>query len=234
LLFFINAGTLNRIKSNIRLKHWNFGCEVLIFAMANRSHLYVLSADPAITAESELTINGLSEFNYNIPRAHFIFATSNPYVRQSFLFDGKLAIVADYAKGKERLMRILELLDATGKMDNPQQFHTAVEETKQFLSLPENQGTHVLLEAGEIFALSANDMPEMEKDCLEWSEAMALFGKRLDELLAFNIKPSDFFAHDWIVNDKQFGLLKHATENWEESWGIDWWSNVLYYSFNNK
>ncbi len=202
--------------------------------MANRSHLYVLSSDPKTTPRTELVINGLTEFNYNIPYAQFIFTSHNGYVHSSFLFDGKLAIIADYAKGKERLIHLLELLDASGQLKNHEQFHIEVEKTKAFLSLPENQGTHVLLEAGEIFALSANDMPEMEKDCVEWLAAMTRFGKRVDELLNLNINPPDLFSHDWIVNDKDFGILKNASETWEESWGIDWWTNILYYSFNNK
>jgi hypothetical protein len=190
--------------------------------MANRSYLYTIPGIPPDNGPTPKPIRGLSEWSWDVPISHLLMVGENTTVCPSALWEPRIGIVGEFEKGKNLLLRFLRHLQSSGKMSKPDAYAAAVDETARFLSLAENRSTHVLLEAGEIFALS-DDPPE------QLAEDYATFriGPLVRDVSIVLKTPAPMIfgpgSKDW-VND--------LVNDWEETLGIGNWTNTLFQSFD--
>jgi hypothetical protein len=172
--------------------------------MANRSYVYSVDTRPE-PGKQPSPIRSLSEFNWDIPLAHKILASQAPSRCQSVIWEEhRIGVVADYAGGVERL---LKFLDAVGVKDKA--FEDAVAETRQVLD--KHRGKYLLVEAGEIYDLSGNDLAD---ECERLLAELPLVAKRVDGAIAGAEK-------DWLAE---------VAAEWEEKLGL-YWADVLYFDF---
>ena len=154
--------------------------------MANRSYIYGLKNG---------RYTSIGEYPYFIPYAFKLLAGFDPEPVESALFDPKVGIKADFAKGKEALYYILDFLAATKQMADHEEFEAFVAETKAFLDPIDAE--HIVLENGEIYSLYTDDNGEY------------LSAEGLEEVNVRECK-SCFFRGEEIGLIKEFGL--HPTQ----------------------
>ena len=194
--------------------------------MANRSYIYALKGDKHIS---------LSEFNYFIPHAFRILAGFDNKVVESHIFDGVVAIEADFNKGREELYRFLDLLAATNEMTDQEEFLEAVNQTKAFLDPID--ADRILLENGEIYMLHQKaDGEYLEVDEIEdLNESCRNDYSLTGEELAFlqKVGPERLFHYDNEKYLKLYDWVLEQKEDWRKDLGIEFWSDVLYFQFTS-
>jgi hypothetical protein len=179
--------------------------------MANRSYVYSVDAVPT-KEQNPKPIRSLSEYNWDIPLAHKILASGAPRRCQSAIWEKhEIAIVGDYAVGKDRLIRFLDALAASGRMAKKDDFSAAVKETKEVLASEKHAGKLILLEAGEIFDMSGEGLVE---GCDALVEEISGLAKRVDD----------------AITGQNEALLRKVAEGWEKDLGL-YWADVLYFDF---
>jgi hypothetical protein len=118
--------------------------------MANRCSLYAVDFAPSEGTKAKPLL--LAEHAYDIPLAFKLLVSASPQISPSLDWpdEGEVAILGELAQGRERLFAFLDQL--TNPLAQP-----LVEETKAFLTHPERQLSHILLEPFDIFQMTGPD-----------------------------------------------------------------------------
>ncbi|WP_294822463.1 hypothetical protein [uncultured Flavobacterium sp.] len=197
--------------------------------MANRSYIYALQ-DGRYTS--------IGEYPYGIPYAYRILAGFNPEPVDSALFDPKVGIRADFAKGKEALYFILDFLAETGQMANQQEYEAFVKETKAFLDPVDAE--HTQLENGEIYSLYTDDNDNylsaegLEEVNVRENKSCFFRGEEIDVIRQYQIQPSQIFN---LENEQLRDILASVIilkDEWKSRLAEGCWRDVLYFQFNYK
>jgi hypothetical protein len=199
--------------------------------MANRSYLYSSNLVPSPeVGKSELRMNGISEWNYDIPLAFKILLSGKPRKCRSSIWEvpEEIAIVGDYDQGVDRLLLFLD------RVPLPQMMPLK-EEARRFLTDGANKSRYFVLECGEIFEL--DDKPLVEQNNLLLAEIHNL-GPVIESALAdlsltqpTGPKPAGFFSR--LFGTKQPLPKKKDPAKVIDSLGLGNWSNVLYFDLRN-
>tara|TARA_Y100001968_G_scaffold327525_1_gene372747 strand:+ start:2085 stop:2963 length:879 start_codon:yes stop_codon:yes gene_type:complete len=177
--------------------------------MANRSYLYSTNFMPG-TPEwfNSKPLRSISEWPWEVPLSYKLLLCANPKAVLSSIWDGseKTALVSDYKEGVKYLKAYLERL--------PEDAQPIITETLGFLNDPENMREYLILEASEIY--------DMESEGFEESN-----NKLLAELnvIRNNINTLDIptvSTDGYDPEDNYVGI------------GLDNWSNILYFQFNDS
>lgn len=117
--------------------------------MANRSYLYASDFIPGQPDGQGRKLVGLSEWRYDIPLVFKLLASGRPQLCPSLIGGdhGDIAIVGDYAAGLSALEAFLARLQYP-----PAQ--RLVNEALEFLHAPEQRARYLVLEPGELFAMT--------------------------------------------------------------------------------
>ncbi len=192
--------------------------------MANRSYLYALDFTPnERTLSNEDVITGVSECgicntDFCIPFIFEILMSEKPELCKSLIFDCPFpaAIVADFAKGKEKLFNFFNKLSQLNIYEETV-LSAYTEEAKKYLEGLDRK--YFLLEPLEIFGLADSDN-EIKKD-------LQRFHRHLQE-------------HESVVSKFLNNLQKEKkdklqSENELQEIGLGgYWSEHLYFSFKSN
>ena len=222
--------------------------------MANRSYLYALDFDRTKgTREKGEKIFGLSEYPYSIPLSYKILVSQDSKNSYSINWDYEhpIAIQGNFEKGKQKLVEFLSKLENENIFDKSE-LEKQISETKEFLN--EHKLANIILECGEIYEMGNEELEEQNRKLLE--EEILKIDEKLEEVIAdfkqekMNIlnlrseiiklsKPRSFFQK-LFSSDKtsEIQKLEETVKNKEqEMWntlGINYWSDVLYFHFDNE
>jgi len=197
--------------------------------MANRSYIY---------AQKDGRYTSLGEYPYGIPYVYRILAGFNPEPAESALFDPKVGIRADFAKGKEALYFILDFLAKTKQMADHEEFEAFVAETKAFLNPIDAEYTQ--LENGEIYSLytdaegnyfSAEGLEEVND---RESKSCFFRGEEIDVIRQYDIRPEHIFNLENETLKDILAAVIALKDEWKKRLAENCWSNILYYQFNYK
>lgn len=188
--------------------------------MANRSYLYSCDYVPGGTEQQKALI-GISEWNYDIPLVFKLLASGSPQLCKSSIWDmdEKIAIVSSYEEGVGNLISFLDKIDSD-------MTKSLADEAKAFLRNEKNRSRYFILECGEIFDMS-------EEDIFSQNEALLKDLKNIDQTAAQVIdalapKQKSFLQRMFSRTDKASEINPSEVIN---SLGLGNWSNILYYRF---
>ena len=187
--------------------------------MANRSYLYSINAKPT-TDNSNNKIIGLSEWNYLVPLSHQILLSGKPQKCRSVIWEGdeNIAIVGDYGEGLQKFE-----LFCTQLTSIQTDFTPVCQEALEFLRRPANKQAFFLLEAGEIFMMSDDDLA---------TQSEALFQSILDVEKEIALLLEKLKAQTSNPSTKHLSKTEQNQMMYE--FGLDNWSNVLYFDFGER
>jgi hypothetical protein len=179
--------------------------------MANRSYLYSVGSDAA----GKRKVCGLSEYGYAIPLSYKILASQDPKISESIIWEYKapIAIKGDFYKGRQKLFDFLaELM----KMDifDVSILKGQIKTTKEFLLNKSHENKSIILECGEVLAMKGNGKIEDHNRMLFDDE----------------IKNIDVIMENYLKRIETIGKSKGGEVEALRMLGIDYWSDVLYYS----
>lgn len=145
--------------------------------MANKSYLYTTNDLTAIGGAFKKT--GLSEYEYDVSFLYGLMVSYDSKIIASKLFDGSLAIVADFEKGKQVVIRYLKMVRALAVDYMYDDFEDFVDNTISFLNSRTDK--YVVLELHELYDLT----PEEEREAYEeFIETETQDRKAVEEILA--------------------------------------------------
>ncbi|MEO3874038.1 hypothetical protein ABGB18_34965 [Nonomuraea sp. B12E4] len=174
--------------------------------MANRSYLY--SADSLPTPENlPKPVRCVSEHNWSIPLAHKILVGRETTVVPSMIWNPRIGIAADFARGAELLGDLLRVV-GQGLADD--EFTACVD--KAMAHLDKQRGKFFLLETGEIVSLSGGDPEEAVRD-----------------LVTHDIPDAVAQAEAALAGDNEEWLTS-VRAKWQEHFA-SFYSEWLYFSF---
>lgn len=181
--------------------------------MANRSYLYSVDKIPS-PANKNISIKGLSEWNYAIPLSFLTLVSGNTQLCHSIIFESseKVSLIGDYKEGLENVKKLFSLF-RENDLEESQEFEKLVGKTLEFLDSEKHKQKYILLEQTELLM--------MDGDITQEEAAKALQDLRTIKQAIDN---SDFVGLNVFLG----GNLK---KQWREILGIDNWSDVLYYHF---
>ncbi|HSQ58284.1 MAG TPA: hypothetical protein VLM40_21355 [Gemmata sp.] len=200
--------------------------------MANRSYLYSSQVVPSPETKLGATgLNGISEWNYDIPVTFKILLSSNPRKCRSSIWEvpDEIAIAGDYDPGVERLLKFLDRISIP-------EVTPLKEEARSFLTDSANKGHYFVLECGELFEMEDEPLSEQNESLLEeiqnidrvMDDAIA----KLPKSAPTPPKSGGFFSR--LLGKKPPSTEKQATEDTLCSLGLGHWSNILYYDLRKK
>lgn len=216
--------------------------------MANRSYLYSLTNQPKSYYDRPDSINGLSEWAYEVPLAYKILMSGNPQRCASLISDGfdeeeektpLYAITADFDVGFQRLLKFKSIVEPLifAEDDGIQQ-----EINEGFNYLTESRLPYLLLETIELEIMCTNDKDELRENVDKDIELIKLVGKAVDALpedseqarevlkLAATTKQDNVFSVFYGIELNE----KFDYSECIQSMGLGYWYNELYYSLWNK
>lgn len=221
--------------------------------MANRSYLYSIDFDRTLGERKPgEKIFGLSEYPYSIPLSYKILVSQDSKISESinWNYEHPIAIQGDFEKGKNRLLDFLKQLQIENLFDK-EELEQQTKETLTFLN--DHQLKNIILECGEIYDMDDRALEDQNKDL--YNEDIAKIENHINTILndfrnmnktvqdlkneiSALSKPKGFFSRV-ISSDnstKIQGLEKKIKEIEEEKWnmlGINYWSDILYFHFEN-
>ncbi len=186
--------------------------------MANRSYLFAIDFDRTKEERKKGDkIFGLSEYPYSIPLSYKILISQDTKISNSINWDYEhpIAIQGDFEKGKQKLLDFLTKLEKEELFDNAE-LEKQINETRDFLN--SHQLKNIILECGEIYQMGCEKLEEQNQE---------LF----NDILNIESQIKQYLKDFREMN-------KNKTEDTEqEMWnmlGINYWSEVLYYHFDNE
>ena len=194
--------------------------------MANRSYIYAIKDSKPIS---------LGECPYFIPYAYMILAAYENETIESYLYDKLVGIRANFNRGKDALIYLIDYLVETKAMDDPEIFEEQVDATKKFIAKIDANFT--LLENGEIYALYQNkegeylDGPGLERVNSYACEDYKWIGEDIEFIKKLKLTPLQFFNCKDEAFLKQYKWVFDLKSNWKKEFGLDSWRNILYYQF---
>lgn len=187
--------------------------------MANRSYLFAFDE---FENGAPLKPRGVHEWNYDIPISHLLLMSGRPRAYRSCIWNAKVAIVADYEAGVDRMLRFMRALEASGKLTDLEEFAKALREAEEFLCAPKPRGRFFLLEPGEIFMMEKG-LPEALNTKLVESR-IPTHTKAVDALLAKPVARLFSSAPTWLAD---------VRKDWQRSaLGLKYFSDVLYFKLD--
>ena len=222
--------------------------------MANRSYLYAVDFDRTKgKRKEEEKIFGLSEYPYSIPLSFKILVSQSPKASHSIIWEYEypIAIQGNFERGKQRLVDFLSNLSNENIFEkNELDKQTAA--TVEFLN--KHKLENIFLECGEIYEMGNDELGEQNNTLFE--EEILKIEEKIEEYtndfkrMKFNIskikseitelsKPRGFLSKLFSSDNAQKIIeLEEKVKNEEqEMWnilGINYWSDVLYWHFDNK
>jgi hypothetical protein len=197
--------------------------------MANRSYIYGLKNG---------RYTSIGEYPYFIPYAFKVLAGFDPEPVESALFDPKVGIKADFAKGKEALYYILDFLSSTKQMTDQKEFEAFVAETKAFLDPIDAE--HIILENGEIYSLYTDDNGEYLSaeglEAVNVKECKTCFfrGEEVDVIKQYKVQPSHIFNLENETLKDILASIIILKDEWKKRLAEGCWRDILYFQFNYK
>ena len=222
--------------------------------MANRSYLYAIDFDRAKgKRKDEEKIFGLSEYSYSIPLSFKILVSQSPKISHSIIweYEHPIAIQGNFERGEKRFVDFLNNLSNENIFEKSE-LQKQIAETIDFLS--KHKLENIFLECGEIYEMGNDELEEQNKAFLEEDilkieqkieEYMNDFRKmksniskiksEITELSKPKSSLTKLFSPD---NSPKIRELEEKVKNEEqEMWnilGINYWSDILYWHFENK
>jgi len=222
--------------------------------MANRSYLYSIDFDRTKGERKDgEKIFGLSEYSYSIPLSYKILVSQDSKVSNSINWDYEhpIAIQGSFEKGKLELLDFLERLQGENIFDRTE-LNNQINETKEFLN--NHQLQNIILECGEIYEMGDGELEDQNKELFEkdilniesqkkeylndFKSMNTTIEKLKKEILDLS-KPKGFlsklFFSDNSTNVQE--LEKKIKNTEQEMWnmlGVNYWSDVLYFHFDNE
>ena len=222
--------------------------------MANRSYLYSIDFDRAEgKRKDEEKIFGLSEYSYSIPLSFKILVSQSPKISHSIIweYEHPIAIQGNFERGKKRLVDFLNNLSNENIFEKSE-LQKQIAETIDFLS--KHKLENIFLECGEIYEMGNDELKEQNKTFLE--EDILKIEQKIEEYtndfrkMKSNIskmkseitelsKPKNFltklFSPDNSTKIRELeGKVKNEEQEMWNSLGINYWSDILYWHFENK
>lgn len=181
--------------------------------MANRSYLYTADTIPGY-GPSPGRVEDLSEWNWRVPILHRVLLTGSPKLCHSTIWESPmLAIACDYDTGVANLERFFAALPQTDEV----RAHAA--QALEVLKDPARRRNHLLLEAGEIVALSIGADPD--EDYHAWATEIS---DGVDRELAEIGTIDDWLAYAATIDPSEL----------DEATGAGYWPRVTYFSHTVK
>jgi len=193
--------------------------------MANRSYLYATNSykDEAGTPLYK-DIVGISEYGYDIPIAYKLLLSANPTIVRSSIWDlsGDIAILSPFDEGVNRLSAFLDRIDIPhidGLKKNSLEF------------LEKHRRKYFLLECGEIFDMEDEDLEPQNRRLLnniasldsEIDACLAKVGAEVEAEIQRMGSSDQFLSAEYKNLSAEFRLGIREL-------GLEYWSDVLYYS----
>lgn len=222
--------------------------------MANRSYLYSIDFDRTQKERDKEKIFGLSECNYSLPLSYQILASQDSKVSLSinWEYEQPIAIQGDFEKGKQKLLSFLDELSKTDLFELSE-LQEKIDNTKKFLN--EHALKYIILECGELYELMEEDLELEEfnqrlyeseilliddqiKTVIDHLKEIKSHIAQLEEDIAVISKPKGLLAMLFKSRFKKGidELQRQISHHKEEMWrlvGIDYWSDILYFHFDN-
>jgi len=222
--------------------------------MANRSYLYSIdfNATKGERKNGE-KIFGLSEYAYYIPLSFKILVSQDAQVSNSIIWDNEhpIAIQGNFEKGKRKLLDFLAQLQ-NKKFFNRTELNKQITETLEFLN--SHQLQNIILENGEIYDMLEKKIEDQNKQFfkeeimnidsqidiyLNQFETMSANIKILKKEISDLSKPKGFLSNLLSAYNsvKVEALEKKIKDINLEMWnmlGINSWSDILYFDFDNE
>ena len=222
--------------------------------MANRSYLYNIDFNTFERPKTdEDIILSVSEYAYEIPLVYKILVSIIPASTKSILWDYEhpIAISGDAANGRWRLFRFLDRLKGMDLYD--MSFLTEeIEKTKQFFTDSKFKSNYFQLECGELYEMSDKPLEKQNqnllKEMVEIDKTIDAFVKKVKainfEIDALQFQYEAMTKKTWfrksrpvLSNSKRIEIQK-TIENKKllkrSLLGIDNWSSVLYFQFDQN
>lgn len=191
--------------------------------MANRSYLYSCDYVPGESGQVKI-LTGISEWNYDIPLVFKLLASGSPQLCKSSIWemDEKVAIVSSYEEGLGKLISFLDKIDSDLTKN-------LADEAKAFLRNEKNKSRYFVLECGEIFDMSGEDIFSQNEALLKALRNLEQATAQVIDALA--PKQKSFLQRVFSKTDKASEFNQNEVVS---SLGLGNWSNILYYSFNKS
>lgn len=194
--------------------------------MESRCYLYAVKGNWRSWKESKII--ALGKFRNRVPLSYKILCAYGNGGCNSFITGNKTAIVANYNRGREHLLWLLDYLSSSPHFISDSKFLGQVEETKKiFNTLDAN---FILLESEEIYQLnSKKSKPEQLNETA--TAAYTKIGEtlirlkedkftRLEKILKIQAK---------IINE----LINLDGSDYQKEMGIDGWENIVFFEFDS-
>jgi len=222
--------------------------------MANRSYLYSIDFDRTKGERKDgEKIFGLSEYSYSIPLSYKILVSQDSKISNSINWDYErpIAIQGSFEKGKLELLDFLERLQGENIFDRTE-LHKQINETKDFLN--NHQLQNIILECGEIYEMGDGELEDQNKELFE-KDILNIESQKKESLNDFKSmnttieklkkeildlsKPKGFLSKLFFSDNstKVQELEKKIKNTEQEMWnmlGVNYWSDVLYFHFDNE
>ncbi len=217
--------------------------------LANRSYLYALDNRPTSYSDRPDSIEGLSEWAYDVPFVYYLLLSGEPSLCASLLSDGfeedepdqptrLYALSGDFATGLERLRKFSAALSSAAPASSTQ-LREAISEALQFLEA--HQDKYFLLETIELDSMSAASADELREYAEAHLESAKETGAAVDALCRFS------FMSGWLLKravqsgEGKFAPFKglRLTDDFDHRdadrvLGMGEWSEVLYFAPSDK
>ena len=222
--------------------------------MANRSYLYSIDFDRAKgERKAGEKILGLSEYSYSIPLSYKILVSQDSKISKSINWDYEhpIAIQGNYIKGKQRLLDFLMKLQSENLFETLE-LEKQINETRTFLN--SHQLENIILECGEIYEMGDGELEDQNKELFDEDivKIESQITEYLNDFRSMNetvqnlkneisdlSKPKGFlsklFSSDNSTKIKE--LEKKIINIEQEKWnmlGVNYWSDILYFHFDNE
>jgi hypothetical protein len=222
--------------------------------MANRSYLYSIDFDRTKgERKAGEKILGLSEYSYSIPLSYKILVSQDSKISKSINWDYEhpIAIQGNFIKGKQKLLDFLMKLQSENLFDTLE-LEKQINETRTFLN--SHQLENIILECGEIYEMGDRELEDQNKELFDedivkiesqiteylndfksMNETVQNLKNEISDLSKSKGFLSKIFSSDNSTKIKE--LEKKIINIEQEKWnmlGVNYWSDILYFHFDNE
>lgn len=222
--------------------------------MSNRSYLFAIDFDRTKSERKPgEKIYGLSECANLIPLSYLILVSQDSKISNSinWNYEHPIAIQGNFEKGKNRLLDFLKELQNEELFDKLE-LEKQINETQTFLNSHKLQ--NIILECGEIYEMKEEELEIQNKELFEDAilnieseiyeylndfRCMNKLVQKLKNEISHLSKPKGFLSRIYSSdNSTKIQDLEQEIKNIEEEkWdmlGVNYWSDILYFHFNNE
>ena len=197
--------------------------------MANRSYLFSCDTLPELEKQS-IVGTGISEWNYALPLVFKLLLSGNPRVCASAIWETSdvIGIAGEYDAGMNALNAFFEQLRPLHP-DAP----ALIDEARAFLTNSAQKRRYFLLECGELYVMTDEDLETQNQRTLEEIKQVDVEVAQVLALLRPSVpqeNPLSFLSR--LLRPKPAPVS--ATVDTKELYNLGFgnWSNVLYFGLN--